>query len=82
MLAASNGRQRHEDQHSREVLSQLHLNLELRMMLSLAATQFRSKDVVRFQLAFATMMKNNMDGLKKRERKGRKGRKKVTTKHV
>jgi hypothetical protein len=43
----------------------------------------RSKDVVRFQLAFATLTKTNMDGLKKRERKGRRGnRKKVPTKHV
>ncbi|ELR21713.1 signal recognition particle, putative [Acanthamoeba castellanii str. Neff] len=42
-----------------------------------------SKDVVRFQLAFATLTKTNMDGLKKRERKGRRGnRKKVPTKHV
>lgn len=47
------------------------------------STVIRSKDVVRFQLAFATLTKTNMDGLKKRERKGRRGnRKKVPTKHV
>ncbi len=44
--------------------------------------QVRAKDVVRFQMSFATLAKTNIDGLKKRERKVRKGRKKQVTKHV
>jgi hypothetical protein len=38
----------------------------------------RGKDLVRFQLSFATCNKVNMDGLKKKDRKRRRGRKKPT----
>jgi len=38
--------------------------------------QSSAKDVVRFQMNFAMLAKTNMDGLKKRDRKGRRSRKK------
>lgn len=40
------------------------------------STIVRAKDVVRFQMNFAMLAKTNMDGLKKRDRKGRRSRKK------
>eukprot|EP01087_Luapelamoeba_hula_P021466 TRINITY_DN7513_c0_g1_i1.p2 TRINITY_DN7513_c0_g1~~TRINITY_DN7513_c0_g1_i1.p2 ORF type:complete len:133 (+),score=28.93 TRINITY_DN7513_c0_g1_i1:65-463(+) len=43
------------------------------------STLVKAKDLVRFQLSFATCNKTNMDGLKKRDRKNRRrGKKKPT----
>jgi len=42
------------------------------------STVLKSKDVVRFQREYSTLMKAHMDGLKKREKKSKSKTKKVT----